>query len=248
MRILSFLTPLLALLLAAQAPGCIRQYNDFVGAQDVTSDYTDTVDVDVPEPKDTTDTVHTDTVDVDVCVPNCDGKVCGEDGCGGTCGICADNENCQSGQCVTDDETWIDSSSGLTWQVEPTGGSMNWSKAQSHCQGLSLDGGGWYLPTIGELRTLIRGCPGTITGGACGVTDECLDFSCSYEGGCLDCSGGGGPADGCYWPNNMKGSCCWYWSSSPVEDIDDYAWFVFFNYGFVNYYDVSNDIHVRCVR
>ncbi len=28
------------------------------------------------------------------CVPNCDGKVCGGDGCGGSCGDCADGEAC----------------------------------------------------------------------------------------------------------------------------------------------------------
>ena len=41
----------------------------------------------------------------------------------------------------------------------------------------------------------------------------------------------------------------WYWSSSPVEDIGIYAWYVNFNYGDVGYnYDVDYDTHVRCVR
>ena len=36
------------------------------------------------------------------CTPNCTGKVCGPDGCGGTCGTCSSsNENCVNGQCVT---------------------------------------------------------------------------------------------------------------------------------------------------
>ena len=35
-----------------------------------------------------------------VCEPNCDGKVCGDDGCGGTCGDCPDNGACDAaGQC-----------------------------------------------------------------------------------------------------------------------------------------------------
>ena len=145
--------------------------------------------------------------------------------------------------------TWKDPSSDLTWQVTPTGGTMNWSEAKAHCQGLSLDGGGWHLPTIGELRTLIRGCPGTVTGGACGVTDECLDSSCNDEGGCTDCSYDSGPAGGCYWPDEMQGTCGWYWSWSPVEDPDDGAWNVVFGYGVVTYYsDVNSVSHVRCVR
>ncbi|MCC6809065.1 MAG: hypothetical protein IT381_16675 [Deltaproteobacteria bacterium] len=33
------------------------------------------------------------------CTPSCQGKVCGADGCGGTCGVCAATETCQSGAC-----------------------------------------------------------------------------------------------------------------------------------------------------
>jgi hypothetical protein len=37
------------------------------------------------------------------CVPNCDGKQCGGDGCGGSCGSCGPNQVCtpDSSQCVT---------------------------------------------------------------------------------------------------------------------------------------------------
>ncbi len=42
-----------------------------------------------------------------VCEPDCDGKECGDDGCGGTCGSCADDdactldETCDAGLCVS---------------------------------------------------------------------------------------------------------------------------------------------------
>jgi hypothetical protein len=36
------------------------------------------------------------------CEPNCTEKECGTDGCGGSCGDCADTELCVSGQCTTD--------------------------------------------------------------------------------------------------------------------------------------------------
>ncbi len=38
----------------------------------------------------------TDTFDitVDCCAPTCEGKTCGDDGCGGTCGTCAETELC----------------------------------------------------------------------------------------------------------------------------------------------------------
>ena len=155
------------------------------------------------------------------------------------------------------DGTWTFPKSGLTWQVTPTGGAMNWSNARKHCAGLSLDGVGWRLPTIGELRTLLRGCPGSATGGACKVSDSCLASSCWDKGGCGSCSKKNGPADGCYWPDEMQGPCDWYWSSSPVEDGDGFAWYVSFYYGYFYYVAVDyvyrhggaySAIRVRCVR
>jgi thiol-disulfide isomerase/thioredoxin len=144
--------------------------------------------------------------------------------------------------------TWTDQKSGLTWQVTPTGGTMTWVKAKAHCTGLSLDGGGWHLPTIGELRSLIRGCPATQAGGSCNIKEgQCVKWSCRDDS-CSGCSNKGGPADGCYWPDNMQGTCSWYWSSSPVEDVGGGAWRVGFGYGLVSHYGVHVDLHVRCVR
>jgi hypothetical protein len=37
--------------------------------------------------------------DVVACVPDCAEKVCGDDGCGGSCGPCADGETCDAGTC-----------------------------------------------------------------------------------------------------------------------------------------------------
>ena len=182
-----------------------------------------------------------------VCKAGTSNSECGKNGA--SCANCtASGKVCQSQGCVVP-PTWTDPTSGLTWQVTPTGGIMNWSNAKAHCAALSLDGGGWYLPSISELRSLIRGCPGTVTGGACEVTDSCLSYSlCWDEGACYSCSGGDGPADGCYWPDSIIGTCSWYWSSSPVEDGGGYAWIVGFSIGDVSVYDVSNDLRVRCVR
>jgi hypothetical protein len=35
-----------------------------------------------------------------ICVPDCAGKSCGRDGCGGACGSCPDTQICQRGSCV----------------------------------------------------------------------------------------------------------------------------------------------------
>ena len=34
------------------------------------------------------------------CTPNCDGKQCGDDGCGGSCGNCPDGQTCENGICI----------------------------------------------------------------------------------------------------------------------------------------------------
>lgn len=36
----------------------------------------------------------------DVCVPDCSGRECGSDGCGGVCGTCNRGEACSAGECV----------------------------------------------------------------------------------------------------------------------------------------------------
>ena len=165
--------------------------------------------------------------------------------CGDTC---VDGEGCLGGECAV--AIWTDFSSGLTWQNPPPDSGMMLGKAIKYCEELDLDSGGWHLPTIGELRTLIRGCPDTVTGGACGVTDSCLsESSCWSEVDCCGCSDGYGPAGGCYWPDEMQGSCSQYWSSSKEEDVFTYYfWIVRFNSGCVE--DGYDMVYrpVRCVR
>jgi hypothetical protein len=38
-------------------------------------------------------------IDIGPCVPQCEGKVCGADGCEGTCGSCTNGWSCELGQC-----------------------------------------------------------------------------------------------------------------------------------------------------
>ena len=154
---------------------------------------------------------------------------------------------------ATTGDVWEDSNSGLMWQ-NASDCCYDWSEAKSHCQNLNW---GWYedwrLPSISELRSLIRGCSATETGGSCGVTDSCLEYSCQ-DSSCHECSSGGGPADGCYWPSQLNGDCSHYWSSSAVADYDSPAWYVYFDYGYVDYYRGSYVVGangfggVRCVR
>ncbi len=243
----------------------------------------------------------------------CEGKQCGDDGCGGTCGSCIDEAPCIDGQCCTpsctdkcsgaDDgcggvcaqtqcdgccangeckkgnsvlacgsqsqecqacdlgtycpfnaclavpETWTDTTTGLIWQVEPTGGYMKREDAAPHCSALDLDGMGWRLPTISELRSLLRGCPATIPGGGCSVADGgCLDQSCGM--GCMGCGYYKGPgSENCFWPNEVYGSCANFtWSSTEVANDNNFSWAVSFENAGIGTAHSSNIAHVRCVR
>lgn len=145
--------------------------------------------------------------------------------------------------------TWRDPSTGLTWQNPAPDKKMNWKSARSYCASLSLAGGGWRLPKISELRSLIRGCGATQTGGGCGVTNSCRSWGgCSGSSCSNGCISGGGPANGCYWPDEMVGICGWYWSSSSVADRDARAFGVNFANGHVFYDGTGYGDRVRCVR
>ncbi len=135
------------------------------------------------------------------------------------------------------------------WQNPPAENAMPWQDAIDYCENLSLDGhDDWRLPSISELRSLIRGCAATETGGSCRVDDGCLSYDTCWDDPCSGCDNGGGPAGGCYWPDEMEGPCSWYWSSSPREDSGGLAWVVAFGLASVFNDFVSYDRLVRCVR
>ncbi|MBM4345492.1 MAG: DUF1566 domain-containing protein [Deltaproteobacteria bacterium] len=51
---------------------------------------------------------------------------------------------------------WRDPRTGLTWQTGDAGQDMYWTSAKEYCAGLALGGGNWRLPTIEELKGLVR--------------------------------------------------------------------------------------------
>ncbi len=149
------------------------------------------------------------------------------------------------------EEVWEDSTSGLMWQNDWKC-CDEWGEAKTYCENLTWnEKDDWRLPSISELRTLIRGCSDTETGGECGVTDSCLESDCSTlvcEEGCE--SFGGPGSGGRYWPEDLKGARYEYWSSSAIAgSYDTYAWIVGFGSGYIRGWGVSYTIFsVRCVR
>ncbi len=94
---------LLLLLVTACGPASEGSEPDTGPADTSTPDNTDTGPSDISGPGDVGDAG--DVGDTDGCVPNCGGRNCGPDGCGGVCGDCDENEECDEGQCICAGET-----------------------------------------------------------------------------------------------------------------------------------------------
>ena len=73
----------------AQA-GQDSQQNQDVGNQNEVGNQTDT----------SVDRGGQQTTDTGTCKPQCTNKTCGDDGCGGSCGTCAQGQDCYNGNCV----------------------------------------------------------------------------------------------------------------------------------------------------
>ena len=138
--------------------------------------------------------------------------------------------------------TWS-SAATLTWEAQSTQSALTWDKAVDYCNNLTEGGySDWHLPTISELRTLIRNCPAMQSGAGCEVTDSCLSWSDCYSGTCSGCES---DSSGKY--SKLEDSS-WLWSSSVPSDRDNLAVGVNFSLGNVTNDYKSNSYYVRCVR
>ena len=52
-------------------------------------------------------------------------------------------------------ETALDKHTQLTWQRVPDSATRTWRQALEYCAQLPLDGGGWRLPSLKELVTIV---------------------------------------------------------------------------------------------
>ena len=144
----------------------------------------------------------------------------------------------------------LDPSTGLCWQDPPPETALSWNEPSEYCDDLSWGGhSDWRLPTLSELRSLIRGCPDMETGGACNASDSCLEMECNDES-CDGCSNLEGPhIGGCYWDPALNGSCNQVFvSSSFLPGNDSYIWSISFASGVISHNDWSWERSVRCVR
>ena len=107
------------------------------------------------------------------CTPACTGKSCGPDGCGGSCGACAEGEACEDGQCPS----CVPACEGVECGPDGCGGSCGFCDAGLAC----AEGSCSCTPECMGKECGPDGC-----GGACGVCQG--DFECSDAGECLAAS------------------------------------------------------------
>ena len=109
---------------------------------------------------------------------------------------------------------FYDPTSHLEWQKAdlPKSAYFVSDFPNTYCNDLTLGGStDWVAPTINQFRTLIRGCPASMPGGACPATDECLassDSTSCINRNCRTCTVNAGPGPaGCYWDQSLGGDC-----------------------------------------
>lgn len=121
---------------------------------------------------------------------------------------------------------------------------MNFREAKNYCKKLRDNGNSdWRLPTIDELRTLIKSCPGSETFGACKISEaeNCLSNACISDRYC-ECG-----------PNSMGEhskleDTAIIWSSSSKTGANDRIFIVDFLRGGISTNSVETRNNVRCTR
>ncbi len=166
---------------------------------------------------------------------------------------------------------WYDEKTDLSWQdpqkdaysEDNTG--VTAGDAVRYCEELTFGGyDDWRLPTLDELRTIIRGAPLSRSGGLCPAAQgssvggtTMLDIILCY-GRLKPLTGPG--TWGCCWDKSLTGTCSTidpastthfleYWSSTPAaDDPEHWIGFVFFDTGTVGFNHALSLGEVRCVR
>lgn len=150
---------------------------------------------------------------------------------------CSDPDEVSSGELCLESNPFCHNIDGLLWS-DVSKDYMFWDDAVKYCEDL-----GGRMPTIDEIRTLIRKCPGTITGGNCGIHDDCTTYGECWN---KDCSGVM-PESTSY---SVFGDTAWLWSSTEIENHKFEVWFTqppICNVKSISKDNEASKVYVRCV-
>ena len=105
------------------------------------------------------------------CEPQCSGKNCGDDGCGGSCGTCAVGLFCSnSGSCTTTPTCLYEGDTNFC------------SRLNKDCQFSGLDNCNVYKTVNCGTCVSPQTCGGSGTAGLCGCTPNCSIKNCGDDG------------------------------------------------------------------
>jgi hypothetical protein len=140
------------------------------------------------------------------CSRDCDGKQCGDDACGGTCGTCPAGENCVGGFC--EPGTCMPNCTGKQCGDDGCGGTCGYCSGQYQCQGNKC---------MCTANCSGKDCGPDGCGGSCGYcsgSDKCVGGECVCTPNCTGktCgdNGCGGSCGSCTPPStcvNYQCSC-----------------------------------------
>ena len=127
------------------------------------------------------------------CAASCEGKICGGDGCGGSCGGCPDGQTCANGQCV----------SGGTDQ-DCAGCLDGFSTCAAACQNAGMASGYCAVPGSSDPSA----CCACTEGGNGGDDPGCEGCLVGYPDCMSACQGAGMSGGTCSVPGSQDPNAC----------------------------------------
>ena len=159
------------------------------GATDVADAKTSAGDADIASPADV-DMVAAETLDAkpDLCIPACEGKECGNDGCGGTCGECQPSYSCVDKKCLPETDPCAKACEGR--ECGDSGREGCFCGACYSPKVCSSDGQCICVPScLGEVCGAADGCGGKCVEADMPCADDpgdpCLLTECKDDGECV---------------------------------------------------------------